>query len=188
MIDADSTVRKTVARLWASFQISAGAGWRCVFRRPSARSAPARSPQPWPLAASSPRGRPPTASAKIGLKWSKAQAVVEAVRVGDAPDGAQVLDRAVLRRELDAERGHSPRYRRTRGSPGRISAGATSPAPLTYTVRSRVTVRTACRSGRGRSASRPLSGGGRRARYRGPLAAWVSAARSRASWCRRSLP
>jgi hypothetical protein len=59
----------------------------------------------------------PAASAKIGLKWSKAQAVVEAVRVSDAPDGAQVLDRAVLRRELDAQRGHSPRYRRTRGSP-----------------------------------------------------------------------
>jgi hypothetical protein len=37
----------------------------------------------------------PAAWAKIGLKWSKAQAVVEAVRVGDAPDGAHVLDRAV---------------------------------------------------------------------------------------------
>jgi hypothetical protein len=37
----------------------------------------------------------PAAWAKIGLKWSKAQAVVEAVRVGDAPDGAQVHDRAV---------------------------------------------------------------------------------------------
>ena len=40
------------------------------------------------------------------------------------------------------------------------------------------------RVGRGGSASGPLNGGARRARSRGPLAAWVSAARSRASWWR----
>jgi hypothetical protein len=34
--------------------------------------------------------------------------VVEASLVGDAPDSAQVPDRAVLRGQLDAERGHSP--------------------------------------------------------------------------------
>lgn len=95
MIDADSTVRKTVARLWASFQISAGAGWRCVFRRPSARSAPREVASAVAASSVIPSKTSPAASAKIGLKWSKAQAVVEAVRVGDAPDGAQVLDRAV---------------------------------------------------------------------------------------------
>jgi hypothetical protein len=94
MIDVDSTVRETVR--------GSGPHSRSVLELAGRACSGDHQPDPHrevtsAVAASSviPSKTSPAASAKIGFKWSKAQAVVEAIRVGDAPDGAQVLDRAV---------------------------------------------------------------------------------------------